>query len=106
MTEPRRLGQTIAEFERFLEATIRSGLRTSLLNSTDHGDAWLIDVRVEAHGKHDDEIAHVVHEASIYHSSDASTSVTAFLRDLADELDGGELAIVRRDASRAEGPDG
>ncbi|MFA4928609.1 MAG: hypothetical protein WC558_08830 [Patulibacter sp.] len=96
MTEPRRLGQTITEFERFLEATIRSGLRTSLLNSTDHGDAWLIDVRVEAHGKHDDEVAHVVHEASIYHSSDASTSVTAFLRDLADEIDGGALAIVQR----------
>lgn len=101
MTEPRRLGQTITDLERFLEAKIRSGLRSSLLNSTDHEDAWLVDIRVEAHGRDENEIAHVVHEASIYHSPGASTSITAFLRDLADEVESGTLAAVpRRDRPR------
>lgn len=100
MTEPRRLGQTIVDFERFLEANIRRGLRSSLLNSTDHDDAWLVDIRIEVHGKHGEDVAHLVHEAGIYHSQEVSTAVTAFLRDLADEMDGGALVVEsRREAS-------
>jgi hypothetical protein len=96
MAGPRRLGQTIAELERFLEAKVRSGLRSSLLNGTDHADAWLVDIRVEAHGRHDDEVVHVVQESGLYHSPGASTSITAFLRDLADEVERGALAVESR----------